>query len=218
MSLKVGGIKGLAAALKKIEDELLTKLYNRIRNPVREIVKNTITNQLKVHPTYQAISSGQYNAHFGFYPETGESRMLVIVKAIVENLQVELVKIGRLIKMDAFLEYDQIYKLKEAKVYNDSRRAKAGLSEPILDWLEWLLESGGRVTVFDAHINISSIHADSPYSRSKEAIMIRGGNWSVPAAIAGTISDNWITQSIKNGEKNLTNTLRQLITTEFNKL
>lgn len=216
--ISITNIKAVERALIKETESLIEKLFQRTKYQIREIVRNTILGNLRKHPTYISISSGQYNGHFGFYPDTGLDRMQVITKEIVDNLDVKLQRVKNLISMEAFIDYDTLYKLEEAKVYNNSTNAKNGLTSDTLDWLKWLLEAGGKVAVMGYHISFDASNHNNPRSRSKEALMIQGGSWSVPASIAGTISNNWITQSLKSSESSLSPDLKRFIVSEFNKL
>lgn len=209
--MPVLNIKEVIRQVSKItEEEALNQLYNAIKYEFREITKNTIKKSLREHPTYLAISAGLYNAHFGFYPDTGENRVKKIVDTIIDTLDIELERNRNLIQFVAIPNYEEIYKLREAKVDNDSSNSRKGITAESLDWLEWLLEAGSRVVIREYQISFDPKHGINS-SRSGEAVMIKGGTWSVPQAIAGTISDNWITQSLDIAEKELSPILKRFI-------
>lgn len=215
--MAIRGIKNIVRQTPRILQEIIDKVYFQSRQQIRETAINTIRGRLKAHPTYFKISSGEFNASFGFHQGTGESRISAIATQIVENLDIQLIKIANLIKFEAFIDYNTLYSMQEAKVINDSMNAKKGITEPLLDWLEWMLEAGGRVVIPNYHIDLGD-YSNKQYSRSGEAIMAKTGTWSVPSDIAGTISDNWITQSFKDAEKELSPKIKRIITNEMKKV
>lgn len=211
--MAVTGIKEMARNISKLLDAEVDKIYFRIRYHIINITKNRIKISLKEHPTYAKIAAGQYNAHFGFYPGTGESRVFAIVNRLIDTLDVTFVKTGNLITLEAFIDYGELYILNEAKVINDSKNPNR---ENPLDWLEWLLESGGTVVVNQYHIVYGNFNSKN--SRSLEAVMDKTGTWSVPLDIAGTISSNWITQSFAVAEQKLSPIIKQQIIYEMKTL
>lgn len=215
--MAVKGIKEMMRGITKLVEEEINKLFNKLKYQVREIAINTIRKNLKNHPTYIQIASGRYNDHFGFYPDTGETRMVDIVNKLIDTLDVTFIKVGNLITLEAFIDYQTLYDLNVARVVNNSARAKRGLTPNSLDWLEWLLEAGGRVVVSQYHIQQKD-YSGKPYSRSEEAIMVEGGTWAVPASIAGTISSNWITESFADAEAQLSPNIKRFLIAEMKKL
>lgn len=210
----VRGLKEVMRQVTKLVEDEIDKLFNRLKYQVREIAINTIRKNLKNHPTYTKIAAGNYNDHFGFYPDTGESRIQVIVNKLIETLDVTFLKVGNLIKLEAFIDYGELYKLHEAYVLNDSKNAQKGLTEGVLSWLEWLLEAGGKVVVSGYHIK----HGNFKSSRSEEAIMVQKGSWSVPSDIAGTVSNNWITEAFAQAEAELSPIIKRFLIFEMKKL
>jgi len=215
--MPVRGIKSLTSAISKLVDEKLNQLYNKTKNEIVETSRNVIRGALKNHDTYTLIANGVYNNHLGFYPGTGESRMLTIVETVVNTLDIKLIRFKNVLKIEAFIDYATLYSLNEAKVINDSKRAGVGKTEAVLDWLEWILEAGGKVVVQNYHIDIDD-YSNSTRSRSGEAIMVERGQWSVPSDIQGTVSNNWITQSFEDAEKKLSPAIKRIISNELKRL
>lgn len=64
-----------------------------------------------------------------------------------------------------------------------------------LPWLSWLLYEGTSPIVRNYDVQIGP----NPYSRTGGAIMVSSNkNWRVPAAYAGTTTNNWVTRAIEN--------------------
>lgn len=183
--------------LKAIVNKVFVKEKPILQIKIREILKKHLIN----HPTYFLLSSGSLNADFGFHRGEGASRANAVVDAVVYSINIDYIntKIGLgELQVNMIPNYDYLYSLHEAVVINRSKKAQAGITSYKLNWLYWILEKGGEIVI--TNYSISKGVYPSTYSRSEEAIMLPGNDWKVPSEVAGTRSDNWITQSIYNAE------------------
>jgi hypothetical protein len=62
-----------------------------------------------------------------------------------------------------------------------------------IDWLEWLTLEGDRIIISDYHYSARQ----SKYSRTNQGIMVKTGQWALPAEYAGTAHYNWITRALE---------------------
>lgn len=211
--MAIRGILNIVRLTPQIEAEIQRQVYFKSRSQIIEASRNIVRGRLQDHPTYKSISAGQLNGQFGFYPGEGNSRISAIATKLVETIDIKLIKVKTRIDIEAFIDYATLYAMQEAKVINDSINARKGKTENILDWLEWMLESGGKVIIANYHVDLKD-YSNKPYSRSGEAVMGKTGQFpdtSMPQDIIGTISNNWITESFDEAEKKIRVIVNQIL-------
>ena len=92
-------------------------------------------------------------------------------------------------------DYSDLLSLPEA-VFQDEN--KQGLTV-ILPWLEWLLLNGTQPVVDKSFYDNKPQYARVPGG----GFMINNGFWSVPASIAGTSEDNFLTRALRSIEDDI---------------
>lgn len=153
--------------------------------------------------TYQSLlgqGDKPLSGHFGF-PQGGEfSKVDPIITAFINSIHYHFIpfKIGSVLSGSFAIRgiestFQDVLSLPEAVQENISRAFPEGQTLP---WLEWLLLNGVSVPdiTSDHHIVFGSFNIEE--SRSKIAVMYRGGTWSVPTEFAGVVSDNWVTRTL----------------------
>jgi len=92
-------------------------------------------------------------------------------------------------------DYSDLLSLPEAVFQDENKR---GLTV-ILPWLEWLLLNGTQPVVDKSFYDNKPQYARVPGG----GFMINNGFWSVPASIAGTSEDNFLTRALRSIEDDI---------------
>jgi hypothetical protein len=64
-----------------------------------------------------------------------------------------------------------------------------------IDWLRWITVEGDMIIIQDFEITYDLTDAQIRASRSKEALMKKGGTWQVPEAFRGFLQSNFLTKA-----------------------
>lgn len=196
-----------------LESDIIKNIFNKTKNQIKEVCTNIVRKKLKDHPTYHRIWNGSLDRDFGFVHGSSQNRINNIVTGIVENSSIELFRQVNLIRVSYIVNTEALFDLEDAIVRNDS--GNPGAAET-LEWLQWILYMGGKIIVAEHHIVYGNF--GNPPSRSEEAIMKPGGYWAVPSDVQGVPKDNWITQSMREAEKTISPSIKQILTREMNLL
>lgn len=198
--------KGIADAFNKTFKRKKQEIEFNIAQKSLEIWQNT--------PTYfSLINPGRNNLYhqFGFYQ--GEAKELVdnfLIEAS-KDVKIEFSEIrgGSIRKF--FGGGIKIYVLKQ-----DLERAlNSGFGSFItekwfaVDWANWLLLEGNQIIVSQYKF----VNGFEQYSRSGSGIMIKAysGVWRVPSEHSGVKGDNWLTRSLTQSLKQISDEYKQII-------
>ena len=124
------------------------------------------------------------------------TRLTSILQTLASNIKVK-VSFDKSIKIDISIleeDYSDVLSLPEA-VYTYTSSNGSG----VLEWLKWILLGGNGTIVGGFEFSPSS----SPFSRTGGGLMTPGNGWGVPSNLAGTASNNILTRSLQNIEKDI---------------
>ena len=124
------------------------------------------------------------------------TRLTSILQTLASNIKVK-VSFDKSIKIDINIleeDYSDVLSLPEA-VYTYTSSNGSG----VLEWLKWILLGGNGTIVGGFEFSPSS----SPFSRTGGGLMTPGNGWGVPSNLAGTASNNILTRSLQNIEKDI---------------
>ncbi len=215
ISLKI--ITPTAEIQKRVNKAIAEELTKRL-GKVSELVAKDFPRIKSIFvktDTYNSLTQGPLDAHFGFPKGTALSRLDAIIDTLVSSVIVTPIKVisraGKLtggLRIQAFrADFADIFSLAEAKVITEKDQE--------LPWLEWLLTRGDEVIIFDYKIDFG------PFGRSGAAIMVKDSAsiWRVPPGVSGTIRKNWITKAVDDAikfiEKFLSNSIEKNIDKVF---
>lgn len=197
----------------KISNKILSVLENQISmvfkkaEPLilkksRDILLNSIKNQ----PEYFSLTGPRETLRLEFGLED-----VSIVDTIIDRLLDSTIissspakRRGNSLKGNIEIKMISNDKIKEltSSVFITTEKSQQ------LPWLLWLLEEGTGPIVRGFEVSYES----SPFSRTGGAIMIESNkNWRVPAAFAGTISNNWFIRSIDAIDDQIVEVIKQAI-------
>lgn len=190
--------------LKQEISETFDRAIPSINNQIKIIVRSAIEAQ----PEYAALTSGTLRLELGV-PDA-QNRIDSIINTWISNIFVEknIIKItnsglsgGFSLSMIAS-DFRDVLSLSVSSIVDDEN----GYSLP---WLQWLLLDGGKVLVKD----YSVVFGPHKASRTGFAIMKndKSSSWRVPAAFAGTISNNWVTRAIDSLDDNINKIIQDSI-------
>lgn len=193
---------GFLDNVRSMKQKIVNAVSSRIKNVFTKSKKRIERRLVAVSPelfkqtdTYYSLISGDLNHEFGFYSGTAQPKVDAVLEAISKIVQVRIttpvVKGERLEgSIEVFFdagELEAIFDMSEAKIVTEK-----GF---VINWLEWLLTRGNEIVVVGFFYK--AIAADK--SRSGLGIMVEskaGKTYKVPTQYAGTINDNWITDSL----------------------
>jgi len=186
---------------KQIQTELSRALkaqgldVNLISSETREGIKKIIRESLRSHPTFKSLIDGELWAELGLPMKARLWASTTMLDIISDGVEI-VTKIAGMnpvtIELDIMWSNEQMLDLiNNGFASYISQNIRKGTKYQI-PWLEWLVEGGSSILVQNFHIE----YGDFPHSRSGQAHMIEGGEWSVPSQYQGVLSDNFITQSI----------------------
>jgi hypothetical protein len=218
---------------RQAEKDILDDVYNKSKNEIKESATNIVRQQLRENQTYIRIANGSLDAQLGFEHGTSQSRVESIVQSIItDNTKLEIFRQVNIIRISYIVNTEALVQLEEARVINNSKNPEADRS---LEWLQWVLYYGQRVIVQGYHIVFGNF--DNPPSRSEEAIMVKGGDWSInevkndgnvskgvpsyhsiPGEVAGVQGNNWITQSLDKSEPKIKQSIKRILTQTMTRL
>lgn len=191
--------------LKILADELNSVLKKSVVS-IEAKIKILIKEALREQPEYLSLvsSAGDLRLNFGIQDVS------VIDSAIQEfvgssTIDLKPIRIGNIGLIGGFS-----LKFIPRAAIDATASATAVITEKgqSLPWLSWLLYEGTSPIVRDYDIKMGS----NPFSRTGGAIMISSNkNWRVPAAYAGTVTNNWITRAIENKDEDIYRIIEQTI-------
>jgi hypothetical protein len=105
-------------------------------------------------------------------------------------------------------DYSDVTNLPDANVLTDKGE--------VLPWLQWLLEFGDRVIIYEYDVFPKIGIRNTPGSRSGLGIMVKPKHkktqWGVPTEFAGTHEKNWVTKALyKISEQKIANVIKQAL-------
>lgn len=224
ISINVDTKKMAQEILKAAVKQININMENEIRG-LKERIGQGFVDRLKATPTYDSIVSdfGQLHDEFGIpNPQYAMNSILSKLKLcfdvvykkarIVNNDRIEATFSVQFNKQDfTFLYNDGAFKAAFNKIFKRAPTTKFKTAKKdTITWLQWLLESGNSPVILDYHVSFDDRH--SKYSRTGGyALMFHGGSWGVPPKFAGTITDNWLTRTLAEYEKDIEESLNVII-------
>lgn len=180
--------QNIANALLKDVEVYFTKISNRIKQGIPDIVVRNIIDQ----PEYESLINGTLQYEFGITNPAGRlSEILNTIRsgAIVTIKQPKVVsnKITGGVKLQMIQkDFSDLISLGSSSFTSEKGSQ--------IDWLRWLLLEGDTIIITDYIFSLGP----SPYSRTGMGIMKpkSGGVWRVPPEYAGSINNNWITRGL----------------------
>lgn len=162
-------------------------IFERVQSKL-SLIKSSIIVEVRrainASPVITSMLGGKLQAEFGFIePQSVVNRLLdAIEKAIEVNIAgKDPLLLEIILDKDILMQSDIV----EFSTKNGD-----------VPWLEWLLSSGGKVVIYDYHIEYGIFPRKSKFagSRSGQARMVPGGTYAV-GKFAGTKEKNFITDS-----------------------
>jgi hypothetical protein len=93
-------------------------------------------------------------------------------------------------------------------LYSDYAIVYDSLRGYSLPWLEWLLLEGNKTIIKNQNV----VLGPSRSSRTGFALMRESPtSWKVPSEYAGTITDNWITRALDNGQDSINEAIEKAL-------
>lgn len=193
----------------------LNKLIPKILLPIKRRVETVITDLFENSDTYESISSGELQQHFGLRDSEVYEKLNTILDLMLKSLNVEFIPITY--NAGRFRGGIKIYAIPKnfQDLFGDSSSEVVTDKGQSLPWLKWLLIEGDKIIINDYEIAFGPF----PTSRAGDAIMVKqnGGIWRVPPEFAGTKNNNWLTKLFT--QTNLAkNQITTIIVEEFNTL
>lgn len=186
-----------------IKEEIDKRLNQQLFDTIITKIKKQIYDFLLSSDESRSLVSGLLAVHFGLPKGYGDAAVNEIATKIGEsiNWKVSGNDITFSIGNSDFLD---LLSLPSATITTEKGTA--------LPWLDWLLIQGDKVIISKFSIKVAS-----GYGRSGGAIMIEnsGGFWKVPTEYAGVVNDNWITKTINNQAKAISDIIEQEIARKF---
>jgi len=196
--------------IKEIVDKF-NKILPRIISNISINIKTATFNFLKSTPTYESLVNGELAGHFGLPANNRTYIVDSIIKAVSDNMVIEYKPLRyavgkfrhgiyiRALKQDM----SDVLTLPGGTVFSEN-------GDPI-PWLEWLLLEGDKIIIRDYEI-------DFRYGQGRSGLAVMdetdGGVWRVPAEFSGTITNNWLTQAIK--DPRYLSIIKRIIESEIN--
>lgn len=178
----------------------LNKVFNMAVTSSGTRIKQILKNAIRLQPEYTSLMSGRLRYELGI-PNT--SAINRVIDTIIDTTNIKVIpikKTGRQISggLDiSLVSIDSSLLFSEAAVVNDVDRGY------ILPWLKWLLFDGSAPIVIGYDVVMGSF--PESVSRTKKAIMGKGGSWSISSMYAGTEYNNWLTRSVESSKEDIKN-------------
>ena len=212
---------GIRDIKNKIVNSISNVLNKTIRRKIPEIEFNIEQKSLEIWkntPTYfSLINPGRDNLYHQFGFHKGEAKELVdnfLIEAS-KDVKIEFSEIRGGSTRKFFGGGIKIYVLKQ-----DLERAlSSGFGSfmveskkdkwAIIDWANWLLLEGNQIIVSQYKF----VNGFEKWSRSGSGIMIKAysGVWRVPSEHSGIKGDNWLTRSLTQSLKQISDEYKQII-------
>jgi hypothetical protein len=202
---------------KEIQDLILDSIANALSTAtkkslsgIQKKIQKILVKKIKGEPEYDSLKNGQLRLEFGI-PNTGVVDDIIDMWAanfVVENNGV--FKKGSSISGSFSInmvkdDFADVLSSSAAIVYDTNTGAA-------LPWLQWLLLDGAKILVRQHEVKIGP----SIRSRTGMALMVESKkNWRVPSEFSGTISNNWITRALENVDKEISDIIKNEITSKL---
>ncbi len=185
--------------------KLIVDGFNKALPIFEKEVKTKISATIKRSSEYRSLVNprGHLKIDFGLGDkvDTGEgimnpsSAMKEVINLVLEDVKIKIN--GRRSKGDFVVSVDIMLLNDLDSIINSPAGSyisynKDGEASRV-DWLKWLLTSGGGPVVIGYHVT----YTQSSSSRTGYALMGKGGNFAVDPRFAGTPNNNFIVNSVK---------------------
>lgn len=189
--------------IKETESEILQKMmqalavqinlhFNSKLGQIENIIKRLLEQELTTSTEWELITGSDSKIRYELGIVNAETKMVNVLDTWLNSVSVRLKAVrpagnkftGGIEIVAVHSDYSDVLGLPD--VITLTRKGKE------LNWLKWLLIDGGGVIVSGWHV-----HFEAGKGRTKGAIMVKKGNWSVPEGLAGDIQDNFITRTIQ---------------------
>jgi hypothetical protein len=176
------------------------------QQPIKEAVSELVVQIIGECPEIQSVRSGKLRNELGFVsPDYFISGLLM---ALAEDIEVTFTKlqvtgssiIGGLSIGVVTSDYSKLLNISEASY-------KSATYE--IPWLNWLLTKGTNVVIANYHIEYGTTKEFILRSRTKNALMKPGGQYSIPSQYAGTPDNNFITRALYNSEDRIAKIIQE---------
>lgn len=184
-------LKALLPDVSKYLKDVIQYLQNNLPVVIRNLIQNT--------PEYEALMSGNLQYELGIPdPSTKLAGLLDIWSTNIKIIYNSPTIIGD--KLKGSFSANMIKIDFSDVLYSDYAIIYDGLRGYSLPWLEWLLLEGNKTIIKNQNV----FFGYNKYSRTGYALMKESPqSWKIPSEYAGTISDNWITRAIDNGDSQI---------------
>jgi len=189
---------------QQIEADLLKEIKSILYKNIPRIQK--VLNDKIEQIVFQRLITGVPTITSRDIAEIGvpdiNNRLASIIRVASQSVEIKVTK-GNILRIDIGIlrdDYSDLLSLAEATFQYTSFTGSG-----ILPWLRWLLLDGGSPVIggFD-FAPLPSI-----FSRTGGGIMTPGGNWNIPANLAGTSNNNILTRALTNIQKDLESIIKQ---------
>jgi hypothetical protein len=170
----------------------LNSSVRRARLPISRALGLMAERVIKSTGEYTSIIGGELRAELGLTDPM--ERMEAVIDTIRKSIQVKITPIisnGKTITGGLTIgvlraDLEDILALPEAKYVSNQFE---------IDWLRWITVEGDMIIIQDFEITYDLTDAQIRASRSKEALMKKGGTWQVPEAFRGFLQSNFLTKA-----------------------
>ena len=168
----------------------INKVFAAKRAEIRDITEELLSEELVRSPEFERITNGTLRFELGLID--AETKLINIIDELMANIDVDF-KLARpagsgftggLTIKAVRADYSDVLTMPEAITITEK-----GVD---LHWLRWLLLEGGDIIVAGYDVLFGE-----GLGRTKGAIMIQGGGWSIPPQDQGKAGDNFITRAIE---------------------
>lgn len=200
-------------SLNKIRSALVKELSDNIfilLKKQKTFIKNFAVNKVKKYlldsPEVNDLldENGRLKVELGIKSSTND--VYNLVNFIAESLVIDFDKNNKDINAIVNLEIKSNKQL--ADLYLEPFSHYITEKGVKIEWLKWLIEAGDSDVIFGYKIRYGV-----DIGRTGEAIMIKSkhANWRVPPEFSGTIDNNFITRSLSNLEKDLSEYIENIL-------
>ncbi len=200
-------------SLKGLENAIIEKLSTRVseliansKDVILTMLREKVKARLMNSPEIRSLSGEYGKLRLELGVERNEEAAENLVNDIVKNIQINLRKEKRAttVAVSVKLKLNETYE----DLYNKPYASYTTDNGTHIPWLEWLLEAGNADVIFDYRVKYKVGHG-----RTGGAVMVPShvAHWRVPPEFSGTLEDNFITRSLENIDKDLTEFIGTLI-------
>jgi hypothetical protein len=183
--------KNILSVIKEVLNEAIVRASDDIVKRLREVFKNTITND----DTWLSLQSDDLSlpnlkAEFGLPSGEVSTRLNNILNEWLKQILVRPVMLkgttvlrGGLELMFLDTNWKDVIELRDSIVTTHKGKE--------LNWLDWLLTKGDTTIIREYHVRITP-----GAGRSELGVMVKKGRWHVPREFSGTTNNNFVTKII----------------------